>query len=388
MQLAALPSFIRVRAPRAYRIAICVFFFIQGLTFSSWASRIPDIKAKLGLSNAALGGVLFALPVGQLTGMALSGYLVTKYGSKRVLTIAALLYPSALLLLGLAPSAFLLTCSLGVFGLCGNLYNISVNTQAVGIEALYRRNIIASFHGLWSLGGFTGGAIGLLIASKTTPFSHYCFITSAALILMLFARKSVLPRDAQKEGAKRSLFTKPDKAIMVLGMIAFASMICEGTMFDWSSIYFEKVVKAPESLKLLGFVAFMSTMAGGRFVSDFITTRYGTKRTLQASGVTILTGLVLAVSFPILPVATLGFLLVGIGVSSIVPMTYSLAGRSKTIASGVAIASVSTIGFLGFLMGPPLIGFISQGFGMRTAFLLIALLGLSTTVLSKRIRQE
>jgi MFS family permease len=389
MQIALPFSFVRVRAPRAYRIAICVFFFIQGLTFSSWASRIPDIKNRLHLSDAGLGAVLFAIPVGQFLAMALSGYLVTRFGSKRVLTIAALLYPSALLLLGAAPTTSLLACSLFVFGICGNLFNISVNTQAVGIEVLYRRSIIASFHGLWSLAGFVGGIIGsLMVANSTNPLSHFCMVSSFSLLLMIAARKFILPRDAQKEGAKRSLFTKPDKSIMILGLIAFASMICEGTMFDWSGVYFEKVVHAPNNLTRMGFVAFMSTMAGGRFAADYLITRFGINRILQASGVIILSGLMLAVALPHMATATIGFLLVGLGVSSVVPLTYSLAGRSKTMASGLAIAAVSSIGFFGFLIGPPLIGFISQAFGMRTAFLLIALLGLGTTLLSKQIKQD
>lgn len=387
MQL-ALPSF-SFRAPRAYRIAVCVFFFIQGLTFSSWASRIPDIKSRLGLSDAGLGGVLFALPIGQLTGMALSGYLVTRFGSKRILSIAALLYPTALLLLGSAPSVAFLVLALFVFGICGNLFNISVNTQAVGIEALYRRSIIASFHGLWSLAGFFGGLIGsVMVANFISPLSHYCIIIALSLLLMLIARNGVMPRDAHKEGAKRSLFTVPDKTILVLGMIAFASMICEGTMFDWSGIYFEKIVKAPTNLTRIGFVAFMSTMAGGRFAADYLITRFGATRMLQFAGITILSGLGLAVALPYLPAATLGFLLVGVGVSSVVPLTYSMAGRSKTMASGVAIAAVSSVGFLGFVIGPPLIGFISQAFGMRTAFLLVSLLGLGTTILSKKIKQD
>lgn len=388
MQL-ALPLPFRFRAPRVYRIAVCVFFFIQGLTFSSWASRIPDIKTKLGLSNAGLGGVLFALPVGQLTGMALSGYLVTKYGSKRILSIASILYPSALILLGLAPTSFLLTCSLFVFGICGNLFNISVNTQAVGIEVLYRRSIIASFHGLWSLAGFTGGIIGtLMIANHLSPFQHYCIICAISIMLMLSARNGILPRDAQKAGAKRSLFTKPDKALLVLGGIAFASMICEGTMFDWSGVYFEKVVQVPDALTRIGFVAFMSTMAGGRFAADYLVTRLGVKRMLQISGITILTGLLIAVLFPTIIMATIGFLMVGLGVSSVVPTTYSLAARSKTMASGVAIAAVSSVGFMGFLLGPPMIGFISEAFGMRIAFLLIAMLGLGTSLLAGKTKQE
>ena len=140
---------------RYYRIGVSTFFFIQGLTFASWTSRIPDIKNRLHLSDGAFGGVLFSLPAGQLTAMALSGYLVSKYGSKLMLQIAALLFPAILLILGSVESTWQLIAGLFVFGICGNLSNIAVNTQGVGVERLYGRSIMASFHGLWSLAGFT-----------------------------------------------------------------------------------------------------------------------------------------------------------------------------------------------------------------------------------------
>jgi MFS family permease len=321
--------------------------------------------------------------------MMLSGYLITRFGSKRILTLSAVLYPSALLLLGFAPTVTALVVALAIFGLCGNLYNISVNTQAVGIEALYRRSIIASFHGLWSLAGFTGGLIGtLMVANKIDPFSHFCIVSSISVLLMLATHKSVLPRDIQRDNAKTSFFTRPDKAIFIIGVICFSSMICEGTMFEWSGIYFEKVIKAPDNLTRIGFVAFMSTMAAGRFAADYLITKFGVKQILQASGLTIVSGLLLAVIMPHLVFATIGFFLVGFGVSSVVPICYSLAGKSKKMAPGLAIAAVSAIGFLGFLLGPPLIGFISQMFGLRTAFIIIALLGLGTTLMAGKVKKE
>ncbi|MEJ0102572.1 MAG: MFS transporter [Bacteroidota bacterium] len=352
---------------RYYRIGVSVFFFIQGLTFASWASRIPDIKNKLHLSDGALGGVLFGLPAGQLTAMALSGYLVSKYGSKKMLNIAALLYPAILLLLASVESTWQLVAGLFVFGICSNLSNIAVNTQGVGVERLYGRSIMASFHGLWSLAGFTGGLIStVMVANSIPPFTHFIVIYGIAFLLMISARNIILPRDGHKssgEGAK--IFVKPDRYIVVLGLIAFACMICEGTMFDWSGVYFENIVKAPQNLTRLGYVAFMFTMAGGRFAADWLVMKYGVSRILKLSGIFIVSGMMLAVLLPNIVTATIGFLLVGIGVSSVVPMVYSLAGKSKKMLPGVALASVSSISFLGFLIGPPIIGFIAQVSNLR-----------------------
>jgi MFS family permease len=374
---------------RYYRIGVSTFFFIQGLTFASWTSRIPDIKNRLHLSDGAFGGVLFALPAGQLTAMALSGYLVSKYGSKLMLQIAALLFPAILLVLGSVESTWQLIAGLFVFGIGGNLSNIAVNTQGVGVERLYGRSIMASFHGLWSLAGFTGGLISFLIAGSIPPLTHFIIIYAITFLLLLSARNIVLPRDAGKTSVEKGkLFVKPDRYIIILGLIAFACMICEGTMFDWSVIYYEKVLNVSENLIRLGFVSFMFTMAGGRFVADKYVTKYGVEQILKLSGIAIFTGLMLAVIFPNIITATIGFLFVGIGVSSVVPMVYSLAGKSKKMLPGVALAAVSSISFLGFLIGPPIIGFIAQVSNLRWSFALIALLGMGTTLLSGKIKQD
>src|SRR5579859_5716957 len=143
---------------RVHRIATSVYFFIAGICFASWASRIPDIQARLHLNDAGLGSVLFALPVGLMASLPLSGWLVTKYGSKRMVLTGALFYPMVLCLLGLAGQTWELVTILFFFGLFGNLMNIAINTQAVGVEAMYGRSIMASFHGIWSLAGFTGAS--------------------------------------------------------------------------------------------------------------------------------------------------------------------------------------------------------------------------------------
>jgi MFS family permease len=209
-----------------------------------------------------------------------------------------------------------------------------------------------------------------------------------AFFVILFLRKSLLPRDmVRKEGAAPiRIFTKPDRYIALLGLIVFGSMICEGSMFDWSSIYFEEVIKPSKELVRLGYIAFMSTMATGRFAADKLVNRFGVVRMIRASGIVIATGLMLAVVFPNLLMATLGFLLVGLGTSSVVPLCYSLAGKSKTMMPGIALATVSTIGFGGFLLGPPVIGFIAQISSMRWSFAVIAAIGLATTFLAPKLK--
>ncbi|MHA4811264.1 MFS transporter [Flavitalea flava] len=376
--------FQRLPAQRVHRIAASVFFFVAGICFASWASRIPDIQGHLGLNDAGLGSVLFALPVGLMTSLPLSGWLVTKFGSKRMLLAGSLTYPLILCLLGVVDHTWQLVTVLFFFGLFGNLMNISINTQAVGVESLYGRSIMASFHGVWSLAGFVGASVGtLMVGGHIPPFLHFCLIALLVIITTVIFYNSSLEKDLPHD-TSQPLFVMPDKGLLNLGMIALCCMICEGSMFDWSGVYFKKVVSGGGSIPTLGYVAFMFSMATGRFLGDWLATTIGVKKILQMSGVVIAAGLLLAVIFPNLAAATSGFLLVGLGVSSVVPLVYSAAGRSGTMAPGVAIAAVSTIGYFGFLFGPPLIGFIAQAASLRWSLTLIACLGFCTTILASR----
>jgi MFS family permease len=371
---------------RLHRIAVSSFFFLAGICFASWASRIPDIQTKLQLNSAALGGVLLCLPIGLLTSLPVAGFLVAKYGSRIMVMLAAVLYSCTLPMLGFANSVTELMITLFVFGFGGNMMNISINTQAVATEGLYHKPIMASFHGVWSMAGFTGAAIGtLMVHLHIIPPYHFLCITALAVLILLLFSGTLIRRDSSHD-SKLPVFARPDKSILNFGLIAFFSMICEGAMFDWSGIYFAKVVRPDPSLVTVGYTAFMCTMATGRFVGDWVAFKLGMKTMMQLSGILTAGGLLLAVSFPLFITATLGFLIVGAGVSSIIPMIYSAAGKSKIMSPGVAIAAVSTIGYLGFLFGPPFIGFIAQATSLRISFGLIAVMGTMIAVIAGRIR--
>lgn len=213
------------------------------------------------------------------------------------------------------------------------------------------------------------------------PGYHFLIVLTFTVCIFLFAAPFLLNNDNQAK-ENPPFFALPHKSLLSLGLIAFCSMLFEGAMFDWSGIYFKKVVQAKPSMISAGYTAFMCTMALSRFVADYFTFRYGFKRIIQASGLIIMAGLLLAVSMPYLYTATAGFSLVGIGVSSIVPQVYSAAGKSKILSPGIALASVSTISFFGFLIGPPLIGVLAGISSLRLSFAVIALMGLSVTILA------
>lgn len=375
------------RPNRAYRIAVGSLFFLMGLCFASWASRIPSIQQRLQLSDSALGLVLFAIPAGSMLSLPFAGWLVTKYGSKRVVTNAVILYGLLLVGLGFSESLPQLIATLVLFGAIGNLCNIAVNTQAVGVEARYGRNIMASFHGLWSLAGFTAAGIGtFMIGRNIVPSNHFLMIAAFILFGVALSFHYLLPAE-EKPAEKTPLFPKLDKSLLTLGIITFCCMICEGAMFDWSGIYFKKVVQAKPEAIGAGYTAFMCTMATGRFVADWVTHKIGFKRTVQGSGILIASGLTIAVLFPHLVSAIVGFLLVGFGVSSVVPLVYSQAGKSAKGAPGVALAAVSSIGFFGFLFGPPLIGVVAGLAGLQASFTIIAVMGLSVALVASLMKK-
>jgi MFS family permease len=376
-------------SPKYIRMAVGAFFFVQGLCFATWACRIPDIKNMLHLSEGGLGSILLALPIGLMASLPISGWMVSKFGSKKMVLIGASLYALTLSAIGFVTKTEQLVMVLFVFGLWGNLCNIAINTQAVQVETMYGKSIMASFHGLWSLAGFIGAMIGsLFITINIPPFVHFALIALTAFAVIVIANKHTVDDqyNSSSDGETQPMFVKPDRDLLMLGLIGFCCMVCEGAMFDWSGVYFQKAVKVSESLTTLGYVAFMSTMASGRFTGDWLVNKIGRRKMLQISGALIAIGLGIAVIFPSLVPATLGFLLVGFGVSSVVPLVYSAAGKSTSMGAGMALAAVSSISFLGFLIGPPLIGFIAQASDIRLSFAIVGVLGFCTTLLSSKAK--
>ncbi|WP_316764674.1 MFS transporter [Pedobacter aquatilis] len=374
-------------SPNRIRLAVSLFYFGQGIAFASWASRIPDIKHALNLSDGKLGSILLALPLGQLITMPISGRLVTKYGSKLILTITAPLYVLALSNLGLATAPWHLAAFLFLFGVVGNMCNIAVNTQGSEAEKLFGRPIMTSFHGAWSIAGFTGALVGLLMVNlHIIPYYHFWIIIVLIWLNVLLNYKHLVPGKGAKSERKPKLFTMPEGALLQLGIIGFCSMATEGAMFDWSGVYFKEIVKAPTSLVILGYASFMVMMATGRFVGDKIIENLGRKKTIQISGLIISSGMFLSVFLPYIIPATIGFMLVGIGVSSIVPTVYSVAGKNGKVAPGIAIAMVSSVSYLGFLMGPPLIGYISALSSLQYSYAVIGVFGLLVSLLVGKIR--
>jgi len=376
-------------SPKQVRLAISAFYFMQGVCFASWASRIPTFKASMGLNDAELGSILFALPAGQIITMFFSAKLTTHFGSKKMLRVTAPLYAIALTFLALATTGWQLAAFLVLFGITGNLCNIALNTQGVAGENYYGKPIMSSFHGAWSIGNLTGALIALgLVNLKLGMYTHFWIVALISLSNVVLNSKKLLNYNKPDTVVEKTkFFTMPQGILVLLGVIAFCSMATEGTMFDWSAIYFEDVVKLPHSKAIIGYASFMFMMASGRFMGVFLIGKFGRKNLLQISGAIISIGMALAVIFPNLFIAIFGFMLIGLGVSSIVPMVYSIAGNNKKVPAGKAITMVSSIGYFAFLFGPPLIGYVSQLSSLRYSFGIISVFGMLIIFLVAKIKE-
>lgn len=350
-----------------------LFFFISGIISASWSSRIPEVQQHLRLNDAQWGRVLFALPAGLVLGLPVSSYLVARFGYRNVLMAASILFPVTLLLLSLCDTSVQLTMALFCFGFIRNLFTIANNTASIDIQKHYNRPIIATMHGIWSLACFAAAAFGTIMVTQhigtETHFLIIALISILAGLLFKFQKQETPP-----SAERKPFLVKPDKYLFLLGAIAFCSMLCEGTMFDWSINYFNKVVVVEKNAITLGYTCFIIAMALGRLTGDRIVGRFGATLVLKANSVLMTMGVFIAICFPYLLPAALGFLLVGLGNSIVVPLVYSLSAKTKKMQPGYAIAAVTILGYMGFLTGPVLIGSVSNAWSMQWAFCLMGLL--------------
>lgn len=381
------------------RYAVLSFFLAQGLCFSSWASRIPDVKAMFDVYDVFYWGlVLFLIPVGKFVAIPLAGFLVSRLGSRIMVQASVFGYALSLFLIGAVSSIYALGACLFFFGVFWNMCDISLNTQGIVIERLFGRTIMASFHGGWSLAACLGAVIGFfMIMAGVPPFIH--FSVSALLILLIilcgrrylqddrvrqFEEVEVKEEKGQKETpALLSFIRKPELILIQFGLAGLFGLIVESAMFDWSGLYFESVLQVPKSLQI-GFLVFMVMMTVGRFLANWAYSRLGKQRVLQLAGAFIFIGFFVSALLGgvfdnmILKVVvnSLGFMLVGLGISCVVPTIYSLVGAKSHTPVGIALTILSSISFVGSLVAPVLIGAISKAFDLEYAYLVVGVLGL------------
>ena len=368
-----------------------VFFFLSGIITASWASRIPDVQNKLNLNDAQWGLILFALPLGLVIGLPISSWIVAKYSARKIMVISSVLFAFIFFLLALPSNKWYLAIILFFFGLLRNATNFSINTYSIEVQKLYDRPIISTFHGIWSLACLLAAGVGtLMIAAGIIPLWHFLLIAVIVIAGCFIYRNGGHDRNIRL-GERRRVLIMPTRYLFLLGLITLCGMICEVTMFDWGVNYFGSVLQVKKEWSTAGYTAYIIAMVSGRLVGDKLMAHYGTIKMLFINGSLMAGGFFIAIIFPYFLPACIGFLLVGLGNSILVPMIYSLAGQSKDMSPGYAIASVTMVGYIGFLLGPLVVGNISESLGMKWAFALMGVLSLSIigiTVLVKKHHKQ
>jgi MFS family permease len=375
---------------RYARLAVAFFFFLNGVLLATWAARIPAVQAQLSLAPAALGTALFSGAVGALAGMNGGGYLVARYGSRLVVILATMSLCLMLVLVAFVPSLPFLIMALALLGASSGAMDISMNTQGVAVEHLYGRPLLNSFHACYSLGSLGGALAGGLIAGWNIPLpAHFGGIALAGAILAFGAIPALLPSfsdqgASQKEGGTRVTFARPTRTTLALGLIAFCSLFGEGAMADWSALYLNSNLHSGAGLAPTGYAAFSIMMMVSRGVGDALTARLGAGWMVRLGGLLAACGLALVLLTPWLPLALLGFALIGSGLGVTFPLTLSVAGRlaGQGQATSTALAAVATCGYTGLMAGPPTIGFVASLLGLRLALGLIVLLSLGISLMA------
>ncbi|MDG3003595.1 MFS transporter [Paludisphaera mucosa] len=373
-----LPS--SLRSPTGHeRLAVFGLFALDGVGFGSWAAYLPTYKARLGLSDGQLGIALFALVIGSLVSMPAAGRALATRSTRAVVLAGSTSFSLTVPLVAFAAmtlgnmAAF--TAAALLFGATKGLIDVSANAHAIDVERDGGGPLLSTCHGGWSLGVLCGAtAVAGALKLGMPPLLATALIAAGLLGLTAAAHATLSSFDPPKtKGQAPSI--RPRGRLIPLAGLAFLGLFCEGAMGDWATIYLADEVRATASAAALGFAAYSLVMMFGRFAGDRFVAKLGPVAVLAVSGLSVALGLGIALALRTYPAAVAGFALVGLGVSNMVPILFRSAGRGAD--SGAAIASVSTVGYLGFLVGPPLIGALSQSAGLSIALSVVILVGLT-----------
>lgn len=373
---------------RAARQAVAMIFLFNGLLFGAWATRLPAIKGRLELSDGKFGLALGLVAVGALIAMPLSGWLSARGGSRRTTRLLFGCFCVALPLPVLAPSYGLLMVGTFLAGAAGGGLDVAMNSHGVAVERQHPRPILSSFHAAFSLGGLLGALTGAVAAGLDIDERvHVPVLAVVALAIGLWHSRRLLPADADHAGEEAGpLLALPPRALWAVGAVAFCSLVVEGAAADWSAVYVKESLEATASVAALSFVAFSVTMTIGRIIGDRLTTAWGPVALIRRGGLLSAAGVggALVIGHPI--AALVGFACLGAGLAVMVPVVFRAGAQLPGVSSGVGIAAVSTMGYSGFLIGPPVIGGVAELTSLPLALGLLVALSLVIAALAPRVR--
>jgi MFS family permease len=374
---------------RRHRFAVLAVFFVCGFIFANYASRLPDIELKYNLSHALLGKILLCGAIGALSAMPFAGWLTVRFGSRQITAFSAIFFALMVCLMPMLPNFWALGAVFIVLGFANGALDIAMNSQAVAVEKMYERPLMSSFHGAFSVGTLAG-ALGATVFTKfgANLSQHFTSVGGIALVIAIWAAQNLVKDDLKSEAKENTKFQLPNRALAGLGLIAFCCMLGEGAMADWTTIYMHQTLGFDTGTAPLGYAAVTAAMTLGRLFGDNIIQRFGNQKVLIACSVLAFSGLLMVLLTTDIVLSILGFFVVGLGISIVVPIAYSVGGNAKGLPSGVGLAMITTIGYAGFVIGPPTIGFLADAFSLQKALGFVAGLFFMMFLLSLRVKSE
>ncbi len=389
----------RARLQRA-RLAVHGLFLLSGIAIGAWTARIPAIKERLALGDGELSLGLLGIAAGAIAGMQLVGRLIDRHGSHRVMIPAALAQGAVLVLPALAPSLPLLTAALFCFGFVHGALDVSMNANAVEVEREYGRPILSAFHAVFSIGGFAGAALGGLFAQiGVTPAVTFIAVGAVLTVMAAMSARRALPATpaatpaatSEAAGATsaapgRRSRRVPIPGVLFLGVLAFCCLVGEGAAADWGSVYLREDLGGSPGLAAAPYAAFSMMMTAGRLAGDRLAGRFGSVPLVRACGLLAGAGLLVAllIGHPVAAIA--GFGCFGAGLSCIVPQVFSAAANRDPSRAGEGLARVASLGYVGFLSGPVLIGGAAELLGLPRALAIPAVLALFVALAATALR--
>ena len=345
------------------RLAVSLIFAVNGFLYASWTSRIPRLQELYQIDNSQLAFVLLSMSIGALIAMPLTGLIIVKLGSRKLTTVMVFAFALLIPLLAFMPAYAVLPAVGVLIGMSTGSLDIAMNAQAIVIEDGLKKPIMSSFHAIFSMGMLVGAATAsIFIGFGADVMTHLPAVSAIALLVAFWCVRQLLEDNPQANGTEDAPTSgfRFHRVVVLLGLAALCCMMGEGSMTDWTTVYMLRIAGSPEQWAPIGQAAFSGAMMTGRLGGDWARAKFGSLTLIRNGSILALSGLTIALFFPFPVTAFIGFLLVGIGLSNIVPIAYSISGKIPGVAPSVGISSVTTIGYSGFLFGPPVIGFISD----------------------------
>lgn len=354
--------------------------------FGNWITRIPAVKNAIRLSESELGLALLGAPIGAFFILPFAGLVISKLGLGRTTYISTILHTLTLTGLAFANSFITLAGALFFYGFTSSLMDIAMNAAASQVEKQSKRNIMSTCHGMWSIGAVIGSALGSIITGYGLSVSHHLLFIMGTALLIVTPQMGTILHYKEEKSSHAKTFALPRGVLLTLSMMGFCILMSEGAIADWSAVFMKETIRAKDYLIGIAYAGFSFLMSLGRFLGDSIIPKYGMKKIVIAGGSISTIGLIMAISTKLSALAIIGFSITGLGFSCIVPILFISAANQPGYTAGMGIAAVSTLGYTGFLIGPPLIGFIAEDYGLRWGLALIMLCSMLVAVIGSIIK--